>query len=79
MNIISHEMETVEIEEDVLDDDGQPTGETVIVEKNLLRITVTHKTFGEIIVQYGFTDEQKEWLLELLKPEYDTLWNALIL
>ena len=79
MNIISYEMETVEIEEDVLDDDGQPTGETVIVEKNFLRITVTHKTFDEIIAQYVFTDEQKEWLLELLKPEYDTLWNALLL
>ena len=29
-------------------------------------------------VQYGFNDEQKEWLEELLKPEYNSLWDALL-
>ena len=77
MTDISYILETMEIEEDLLDDDGIPTGERVIIEKVMLRITITHKTLVDITAQYGFTDEQKEWLAELLKPEYDNLWNAL--
>ena len=44
----------------------------------MLRITVSHKKSDEMAAQYGFTDEQKEWLEELLKPEYHHLWNALL-
>ena len=70
--------EKIEVDESVLDKDGKPTGETVKVEKTVLRITVTHKTLAEIIAKYGFTAEQKEWLDELLKPEYDNFWDAVL-
>jgi len=78
MNTISYITETVEIDEDILDENGEPTGEIVTIEKTVLRITVTHKTLVEISAQYGFTAEQKEWLDELLKPEYDNFWSALL-
>lgn len=78
MNTIIHTLETISVDEDALDDDGLPTGETTTVTKIVLRIAVTHKTIDEMAEQYGFTDEQKEWLTELLKPEYFSLWNALL-
>ena len=78
MHTITHALDTVEIEEDVLDDDDVPTGETETVAKTVLRITVSYKTADEMAVQYGFTNQQREWLAELLKPEYHSLWNALL-
>jgi hypothetical protein len=78
MNTITYSIETVEIEADVLDDEGNPTGDTVTVTKTVLRVAVTHKTTDEMAMQYGFSDEQKEWLAELLKPEYHSLWNGLL-
>ena len=78
MNTITHTLDKVEVEEDELGDDGLPTGEKVKVSKTVLRITVTHKTADEMAAQYAFNDEQKEWLAELLKPEYHSLWNALL-
>ena len=78
MNTVTHTLDQVEVEEDELGDDGQPTGEKVKVSKTVLRITVTHKTIEEMAAQYGFSNEQKEWLAELLKPEYNSLWNGLL-
>jgi hypothetical protein len=78
MNTISYITEAVEVDEDILDDDGLPTGETITVEKTVLRITVSHETIIEISVQYGFTAEQNDWIDELLKPEYDNFWIALL-
>jgi len=78
MNTISHTLDTVYLEEDVLGDDGLPTGETEITTKTVLRIVVSHRTPDEMAVQYGFDAEQIEWLEELLKPEYISLWNALL-
>jgi cell wall-associated NlpC family hydrolase len=78
MNTISHATDTVDVEEDVLDEDDMPTGETTTVTYTVLRITVSHKTADEMTVQCGFNDEQKEWLAELLKPDYHGLWNGLL-
>ena len=78
MNAISYASETFEAEKDILDDDDKPTGETITVTYTVLRITVSHKTADEMAAQYGFTDEQNEWLEELLKTEYSILWNALL-
>jgi len=40
---------------------------------------VTNKTSAEIAEQYGFDTQQKQqWLEELLNPENDSLWNALL-
>jgi len=78
MNAISYSLDVTEIEEDVLGDDGLPTGETTTTTTTVLRITVSHKTADEMAALYGFSDEQKESLEELLKPEHHSLWNALL-
>jgi hypothetical protein len=57
---------------------GNPTGATATVAKTVLRITVACKTAGETAERYGFSDAQKEWLTELLKPDYHGLWNGLL-
>lgn len=64
MNQISSFTETVPKGED----------ETEIV----LHITATAKTPQEMAAEYGFTDDQKELLEELLKPEYQELFQTLI-
>lgn len=64
MNQISSFTETVPKGED----------ETEIV----LYITAAIKTPQEMAEEYSFTDEQKELLEELLKPEYQELFQALI-
>ena len=51
---------------------GEDEAETV------LHITATAKTPQVMAVEYGFTDEQKELLEELLKPEYQELFQTLI-
>ena len=78
MNFINYNLGTVDINADVLDADDLPTGETTIITKAVLIITVTHKTVEDMAVQYGFNSQQKEWLEELLKPEHHPLWNALL-
>jgi cell wall-associated NlpC family hydrolase len=44
----------------------------------VLHISAIAKTPQEMAVEYGFTDEQKELLEELLKPEYQELFQTLI-
>jgi hypothetical protein len=78
MNAVSYETDTVDVEEDVIGEDGLPTGETTTVSKTVLRITVSHKTTDEMAAAYGFDTGQAEWINELLKPEYHSLWNGLL-
>jgi hypothetical protein len=78
MNTITHTTSSFSIVEDVLDDDSLPTGETTTITKTVLQIIVSHKTVDEMAVQYGFSYEQVEWLEELLKPDYHSLWNGLL-
>jgi len=78
MNTISQTLDTVGVTVDVLDDDGAPTGDTNEVIMTVLRISVVRKSASDMAALYGFTDEQKDWLAELLKPEYSSLWNALL-
>ena len=78
MNSISHTLADVEVEEDVIGADGLPAGEVSVVTKAVLRITVANKTPSDMAVQYGFSAKQLEWLDELLKPDYISLWNALL-
>ena len=43
-----------------------------------LYIIVSHKTVDEMAVQYGFNQEQKDYLAELLKDENNSLWAAVL-
>jgi len=78
MNTVSYTLDIIDVVEDVFDDDGLPTGETTVVSYTVLRITASHKTTAEMSAQYGFSAPQNDWLEELLKPEYHSLWNALL-
>ena len=78
INSISNELDSFGVEEDILDDEGLPTGETTTVTYTVLRISVSYKTCDEMAVHYGFGNEQNDWLEELLKPEYHNLWNTLL-
>lgn len=44
----------------------------------ILHISVTAKTAQQIANEYGFTEEQKALLEEMLKPEYQDLFQSLI-
>lgn len=46
--------------------------------RTYLYITVTHKTAYKMAAQYGFTDEQKERLAELLSEESQKFWDSVL-
>ena len=73
MNTISYVLDHYEV---VHDDPS--TGETYTETITVLRITISGKTADEISALYVFNAVQQEWLYELLKPEYHSLWNALL-
>ena len=80
MNEISSRTESkthTEIEES---DDGHGNiveTETTVTE-TFLYITVSHKTVDEMASMYGFNQEQKDYLAELLKDENNQLWSQVL-
>lgn len=66
--------ETVITETD--DENGNIVQTETTVTRTYLYITVAHKTVDEMASQYGFNQEQKDYLTELLKPENNSLWAA---
>jgi len=78
MNSISCSVEDNKVYVDVLDDDGNPTGKTQTMTMTTLRIKVEGMSIDEMSAFYSFSRQQREWLDELLKPEYHSLWNALL-
>lgn len=51
--------------------------ETTVTE-TFLYITVTHKTVDEMAAMYGFNQEQKDYLAELLQDENNQLWSQVL-
>lgn len=80
MNDISSRTESkthTEIEES---DDGHGNivqTETTVTE-TFLYITVSHKTVDEMAAMYGFNQEQKDYLAELLQDENSQLWSQVL-
>ena len=68
--------ETVITETD--DGHGNIVETETTVTQTYLYITVSHKTAGEMAAQYGFNEEQKEQLAELLAEENRSLWSAVL-
>ena len=68
----SSETEMVLME--VPDEEGNLQRVEVPVTIVTLHIQTSGKTAEEMAEEYAFTDEQKEWLTELLKPEYQSMW-----
>ena len=48
------------------------------ITRTYLYITVSHKTALEMAAQYGFNQEQKDYLFELLKDENNYMWSAVL-
>ncbi len=46
--------------------------------KTVLFIVVSHKTVDEMAAQYGFTQEQKNYLASLLEDENNSLWASVL-
>ena len=60
------------------DGNGNIVEVTESVTRTYLYIRVTHKTPDEMAQQYGFTDEQKEQLRELLSDKNKKMWNGVL-
>lgn len=80
MNEISSQTETVTEEVIIETDDGHGNiVETVTTQtRTYLYITVTHKTAEEMAAQYGFNEDQREQLSELLAEENRSMWSAVL-
>lgn len=80
MNKITSWTETKTEEVITETDDGHGNiVETVTIEnRTYLYITVTHKTAEEMADQYGFNEDQREQLNELLAEENRSIWSSLL-
>lgn len=80
MNAISSSTETKT--ETVITESDDGHGNIVQTESTITRtylyITVSHKSVNEMAQQYGFNQEQKDYLTELLKDENNSLWSAVL-
>ena len=57
--------------------EGNITKETTRVTKNILYITITHKTVDEMALNYNFNADQIQLLNELLANYNDSVWEEL--
>jgi len=76
MNAVDYWTESIEHSSRYIDESGNEQADTWT--EYILHITVSRKTPEEMSVQYEFAGDQKEYLEELLKPEYISLWNTLL-
>jgi len=60
------------------DADGNETETTETVSVTILKITMSQKSVDDMATQYGFNQEQKNQIAELLSPEYADMWAALL-
>lgn len=80
MNSISSQIEEVTETEIIETDDGNGNivqTETTVT-KIYLYITVSHKTTEEMAELYGFNEEQRQYLTQLLADENSSLWSAVL-
>ena len=80
MNEISSrtETKTEEVITETDDGHGNIVESTSTVTRTYLYITVSHKTAEEMANQYGFNDDQREQLAELLAEENRSMWSAVL-
>lgn len=80
MNDISSRTETKTVTKVIETDDGRGNvvEETVEETQTILYINVTHKTADEMAAQYGFNDEEKQQMAELLDEKNRSLWPQVL-
>ena len=60
------------------DDNGDIVQEENTASKTILYVTVSRKTAWEMADQYGFSEEQREQLSELLSEEHAAVWSQVL-
>lgn len=80
MNDISSRTETKTVTKVIETDDGRGNvvEETVEETQTILYINVTHKTADEMASQYGFNDDEKQQMAELLDEKNRSLWATVL-
>lgn len=80
MNVISSRRETKSETEttETADANGNIVTTETTVSRIYLYISVSHKTADEMAIQYGFSQEQKDFLSELLNEENNMLWTSVL-
>ena len=80
MNEISSrtESKTEKVTTETDDGHGNIVETTTTVTHTYLYITVSHKTADEMADLYGFNEEQRQQLSELLAEENNSLWSAVL-
>ncbi|MBO5494509.1 MAG: C40 family peptidase [Eubacterium sp.] len=80
MNSITSRTETEESTTivETTDEEGNVVQEEQPVTKVTLYLTINGKSADEMAELYNFSDNQKEYLAELLSPKNDKMWNSLI-
>ena len=72
------ESKTEEVITETDDGHGNIVETTTTVTRTYLYITVSHKTADEMTDLYGFNEEQRQQLSELLAEENNSLWSAVL-
>ena len=72
------ESKTEEVITETDDGHGNIVETTTTVTRTYLYITVSHKTADEMADLYGFNEEQRQQLSELLAEENNLLWSAVL-
>lgn len=80
MNLIDYYVETIEhTETETVDNgDGTTSEETTTTYEHILHITITSKTAEQQANEYGFTDDQKDIMEEMLSGEFRPMMYALM-
>ncbi|MBQ7646388.1 MAG: M23 family metallopeptidase [Clostridia bacterium] len=80
MNAINHTIRTVTdtVYVNTVDDYGNPITVEQTVTRRILSITVTHKSYEDMILAYGFNEKQKEQLYLLNDEKNKDLWDELL-
>lgn len=80
MNLIDYYIETIEhTETETVDNgDGTTSEETTTTYEHILHITITSKTAEQQANEYGFTDDQKDIMEEMLSGEFRPMMYTLL-
>jgi len=78
MNSIAYDTDTIEHEETTTEIiNGESVETTTTTYETILTISVSYKTYTDMITEYGFSAKQAEQLDELMKPDYQELFMRL--
>ncbi|MCL6458584.1 MAG: C40 family peptidase [Gorillibacterium sp.] len=80
MNLMDYYVETIEHSETetVQNEDGTTSTKTITTYEHILHITITSKAAEQQAEEYGFTDDQKDMLEEMLSNEFRPMMYALL-